>query len=609
MIYTSREVCLPWNHYTSRQVYEYISRQTNDPIVERKTCAVSGTQFPIFQSDLDFYAKISPTFAGITYQIPTPTLCPEERQRRRLSFRNERKLYRRQCDASKKSIISIYSPDKPYKVYDQKIRWSDAWDPMEYGMDFDFSRTFTEQFGELMRKVPRVNLNNTLSEWSDYCNYMSYAKNCYLSFNGWWVNNYYCCNVSNGIEVESIDCIDCLLWIGLVNSYFCVETHFSQHCYYCIDCEACYDCYYCIDCVRCEFCIWCDGLRDKKYCIANVQYTKEEYMLYLRDNNITSVGRNTDIVRTNRYMKSEMVFWNSIRRSKNIILWFDVFQSHDVKYSWDSWWKWMWDYMDVTSSRNSLSYECIWSDGYSLLSCNGVGHLCDKFMYCDSISSSSNLFGCIGLRNKSYCVFNKQYTKEEYEGLVWKIIRHMQQTGERWEFFHPSLSPFWYNETVAQEYYELQNVQNVQKGSDAFVLKDSENSVNFWIFWYHRSTYNADPNIPEWVQTIERKNYSDEQRNSLLQEDNLETKVFLCSVSARPYRLQKAEIDFYRKHSLPIPEKHPDVRHEERMKLRPGRTLFLRTCDCCGKEMLSVYDQEHEWKVYCEECYQKEVYG
>ena len=151
-------------NYTSRQVYEYISRQTNDPIVERKTCAVSGTQFPIFQSDLDFYAKISPTFAGITYQIPTPTLCPEERQRRRLSFRNERKLYRRQCDASKQSIISIYSPDKPYKIYDQKIRWSDSRDPMSYGMDFDFSRTFTEQFGELMRKVPRVNLNNTLSE-------------------------------------------------------------------------------------------------------------------------------------------------------------------------------------------------------------------------------------------------------------------------------------------------------------------------------------------------------------------------------------------------------------------------------------------------------------
>ena len=126
--------------YTSRQVYEYISKQTNDPITERKICKVSGTEFAIYQSDLDFYNKISPSFAtfkvpltkgdgdeggGIKFQIPTPTLCPEERQRRRLSFRNERKLYRRKCDATGRSIISIYNPDSPYKVYDQKFRRSD----------------------------------------------------------------------------------------------------------------------------------------------------------------------------------------------------------------------------------------------------------------------------------------------------------------------------------------------------------------------------------------------------------------------------------------------------------------------------------------------------
>ena len=141
--------------YTSREVYEYISKHNNDPIVERKTCTVSGQPFAIFQSDLDFYTKISPTFAGQKFSIPTPTLCPEERQRRRLAFRNERKLYRRTCDFSGKEIITIYSPEKPYKVFDQKVRWSDLRDPMDYGRDFDFTKSFTEQFHELMREVPR----------------------------------------------------------------------------------------------------------------------------------------------------------------------------------------------------------------------------------------------------------------------------------------------------------------------------------------------------------------------------------------------------------------------------------------------------------------------
>jgi hypothetical protein len=87
-------------------------------------------------------------------------LCPEERQRRRLSFRNERKLYKRKCDYSGKDIISIYSPDKPYKVYDQKIRRSDDWDPMDYGFEFDFSATFRENFGNLSSTMPLMSIMN-----------------------------------------------------------------------------------------------------------------------------------------------------------------------------------------------------------------------------------------------------------------------------------------------------------------------------------------------------------------------------------------------------------------------------------------------------------------
>jgi len=60
---------------------------------------------------------------------------------------------------------------------------------------------------------------------------------------------------------------------------------------------------------------------------------------------------------------------------------------------------------------------------------------------------------------------------------------------------------------------------------------------------------------------------------------------------------------------LVIPKLHPDIRHGERMKQRPGRMLFLRTCNKCGKEMLSIYPAEDMRKIYCEECYGKEVYG
>ena len=144
--------------YTSREVYEFISKHNNDPIVERKTCTVSGQPFATFQSDLDFYAKISPTFAGQRFQIPTPTLCPEERTRRRLMHQNMSKLYRRKCDATGETIISNISPEKQFPVYDNPFWWSDKRDSRDYGRDFDFTRTFTEQFQELWNVVPQPNL-------------------------------------------------------------------------------------------------------------------------------------------------------------------------------------------------------------------------------------------------------------------------------------------------------------------------------------------------------------------------------------------------------------------------------------------------------------------
>jgi hypothetical protein len=131
---------------------------------------------------MEFYEKVSPSFGGEKYMIPPPTLCPDCRQQRRLAFRNERKLYKRKCDATKKEIVSIYSPDKPYTVYNQEYWWSDAWDPLSYGRGFDFSRGAMEQMDELIRNVPKMSISVEKQENSEYTNYAGWNKDCYLLF-------------------------------------------------------------------------------------------------------------------------------------------------------------------------------------------------------------------------------------------------------------------------------------------------------------------------------------------------------------------------------------------------------------------------------------------
>src|SRR5687767_5094196 len=136
-----------------------------------QTCRHTGVQFEVSEEDLRFYERISPVFQGKKYLIPPPTLCPEERQRRRLAFRNERKLSIRSSAMSGKQIITMYSPEKLFPVYNQEEWWGDHWDARTYGKEFDFSRRFFEQFQELFQKVPRISLINKEHENSEYCNF------------------------------------------------------------------------------------------------------------------------------------------------------------------------------------------------------------------------------------------------------------------------------------------------------------------------------------------------------------------------------------------------------------------------------------------------------
>jgi len=67
-------------------------------------------------------------------------------------------------------------------------------------------------------------------------------------------------------------------------------------------------------------------------------------------------------------------------------------------------------------------------------------------------------------------------------------------------------------------------------------------------------------------------------------------------------------------YQISSPTKHPDQRHKERMALRNPRKLYDRKCMCptCktpDAPMYTTYAPDRPETVYCEECYQKEVYS
>ncbi|HQH29140.1 MAG TPA: zinc-ribbon domain containing protein, partial [Oligoflexia bacterium] len=119
-------------------------------------CQDCSAAFEVSAGDLEFYDRISPEINGRVAVIPPPARCPDCRQRRRLLWRNERHLYPDTCDLCGKSILSLYSPDKHQPVYCHECWWSDGWDAAAYGRNFDFSKSFSEQFRALQQDVPRL---------------------------------------------------------------------------------------------------------------------------------------------------------------------------------------------------------------------------------------------------------------------------------------------------------------------------------------------------------------------------------------------------------------------------------------------------------------------
>ncbi len=164
------------------------------------------------------------------------------------------------------------------------------------------------------------------------------------------------------------------------------------------------------------------------------------------------------------------------------------------------------------------------------------------------------------------------------------------------------MSPFGYNETVAQDYFPVASSEFVDP-RDQSLGTSNQQLVTLGYKW---SNYSSDPVIPVGTQTLSGDAIPSDITTVT---DDILKKVLICEVSGRPYRIVAQELAFYRQHHLPLPRRHPDQRHSDRMALRPSREMHLRTCDKTGHDMISVYPQDVVFKVYSEEAYQQEVYG
>ncbi|OGJ42610.1 hypothetical protein A3B60_00815 [Candidatus Peregrinibacteria bacterium RIFCSPLOWO2_01_FULL_39_12] len=576
-----------------------------------KKCGHCGQNFEFSSDDAAFHERISPIFAGKKYQMPAPTLCPDCRNQRRQMFRNDRVFYNRKCDLTGKQFISIFAPGSSYKIYHPDAWYGDKWNAMDFGRDYDFNRPFFEQLNELMHDVPRLGIDIVNCENSYYCNFCSDDKDCYLDIAGEANRDSY----FNLFVKYSKDTVDCTF---VYNSELCYEC---INCYDCYNvqnsmyCENCSDCYFCFDLKGCKNCIFSHGLRSKEYHIFNEKKTKEEYADYMKRLTMGSYAQRQKlyegwtkfklenaIFRGNYFLNCENCGGNDIKNSKNTFYSFNVLNCEDCKF--------LYDVLDAKDCRDlnyslykpELSYELISSLNMVKCAFSMASHYNSDVYYCEMLNHCANMFGCSGLTHKQYCILNKQYSKEEYEELVPRIIKHMERAhgasaqAERrsgsaslGEFFPASVSPFAYNETVANEYFPLSKENVLSRGwrwqdtpSEARGYQEKQSAEGGHLY-----------KIPDNINDVN---------------DDILGKVLICEKSGKPYKIIEQELKFYRRIKIPVPHRSPDQRHVDRINLRTPRHLFDRKCDKCRTSLMSPYKSDAKEKVFCDKCYIEKIY-
>ena len=544
-------------------------------------------RFAITPDDIKFYNKL---------RVPPPTLCPPCRRMRRLAFGYMLRFYKTKCQVPghSETVISTVPSSIPLTIYDWEYYRTYEWNPEQYARELNPRETFFDFFWKMRQEVPQPAIVRDASNIdSDYTMNGPNLKHAYFVSSGWNSEYIY---YTVGAYNKSQNCMDCYELSSGTECYEVVISRNMHNAAYVYFSNDCYNTKFVYDCKNCHDCFGSVNLRNKSYCFFNEQLTKEEYEKRMTTINLGNRDelRHTEerfwkLVKANpvRGTRNEQALnsvGNFILQSRNCYECYKAEKGENLRYA------------DTTiGNKDSMDYAV--SGGSELLyETTAVGSQCSnvKFSFGSKFITDSefvincrnvnNCFACIGLENKSYCIFNKQYTPEEYAKLVDELKTAMLERGEYGEFFSFKFSPYAYIDTFASLVFPLE--KETMESLEAYPGSptDEDTSSNLRVL--------TPEEIPKDISQVT---------------DEILKKTLICEITGRPFRIIKEELEFYRQKNLPLPTVHPNERIRRRyLSVHPAR-LFDDTCANCHKAIKSMYKTSDGFRPYCENCYQKEI--
>ncbi len=287
--------------------------------------------------------------------------------------------------------------------------------------------------------------------------------------------------------------------------------------------------------------------------------------------------------RENNNLKTVNSSGDYLTECKNVHSSFEVSRAENCRYIFSS--KDLKDSIGTTGHGiNSEQLLEVVATGYSS---NIIGSFwpenCSDIMYSFNIRNCHKSIGCDALKNSKYSILNKEYSEEEYEDLKNHIVNELTEKGIHGLMMPTEIAPFAYNETIAQDNLPLTKEAALAQG---FRWEDDIQMTT------GKETLQTQ-DIPDYIKDVD---------------DSITKEILKCIDCARNYKITDQEFLFYKKMILPIPRKCFFCRHKDRLGRRGGFKFFNRNCDKCHKKTYTNVTKEIAPIMYCEKCYQQEVY-
>jgi hypothetical protein len=198
--------------------------------------------------------------------------------------------------------------------------------------------------------------------------------------------------------------------------------------------------------------------------------------------------------------------------------------------------------------------------------------------YSFGLKNCNDCIGCAGLKHSKHCILNNEYSEDEYGELKTKIFAELEEMGILGLFLPPTISPWGYNETLADEEYPLRDTEAEEKGY-RWLLREGEDEE----------------------KGKEAKDISNDIKQV---SDAIINEKILCNMCGVSFHVSPEELSFYRKMLIPIPESCPKCRRKNRVERRGVYEIKKGICVFCGDTIKTIYDSKKD-RVHCDDCFER----